>query len=357
MFLFLGAYISDYLRTKFQHLLLSEQKALQESESLKKVAVSLSSTLEWKETLRVILRSINELTSSDGAVILLINEAGAKIIAGQGIPQDLINATIPVAEWSHHKVLFKENQSIITHPANEKKSFWKIAGMPDIRCSLLAPMMLHDTALGMIIVGSKTPNLYKEEDASLVQSLAHYAALSLENSQIYEDTRYQALTDGLTGLYNSRFLYEELDRELNRCKRYGHKLSLLMCDLDNFKSYNDHYGHLAGDDLLRDLATLMTSVARRSDKIFRYGGEEFTILLPETEYEQALILAERLRTRVEKHKFILQDSGEITHITISLGLSMFPRDADAVKPLLKAADKALYKAKENRNEVVSYTEF
>ena len=154
MFLFLGAYISDYLRTKFQHLLFSEQKALQQSESLKKVAVSLSSTLEWKETLKVILHNINELTSSDSAAIFLISDAGAKIIAGQGIPQDLINSTIPVAEWSHHKVLFEKNQSIITHPANEKNSFWKIAGMPNIRCSLLAPMILHDTPLGIIIVES-----------------------------------------------------------------------------------------------------------------------------------------------------------------------------------------------------------
>lgn len=356
IFLLLGTYITNYLGTQFRHLLLAEQKALQQSESLKKVAVSLGSTLEWKETLNVILRSINELTFSDSAAIVLINDAGAKIIAGQGIPPHLINTTIPVAKWSHYKVLFKQNQSIITQPVNEADRFWKAVDVPKIKCSLYAPMISHNTALGILIIGSKTPNLYSKEDASLVQSLAHYAALSLENSQLYENARHQALTDGLTGLYNVRSLHNNLEQELTRSKRYGRKFSVLMCDLDKFKSYNDRYGHLAGDDLLRDLAALMTSVARRSDKIFRYGGEEFTILLLETRREHALVLAERLRKSVEEHEFILQDSGEISHITISIGLSVFPDDANAVKPLLKAADRALYKAKENRNKVFSYAD-
>jgi len=356
IFLLLGTYITNYLGTQFRHLLLAEQKALQQSESLKKVAVSLGSTLEWKETLNVILRSINELTFSDSAAIVFINDAGAKIIAGQGIPPHLINTTIPVAKWSHYKVLFKQNQSIITQPVNEADRFWKAVDVPKIKCSLYAPMILHNTALGILIIGSKTPNLYSKEDASLVQSLAHYAALSLENSQLYENARHQALTDGLTGLYNVRSLHNNLEQELTRSKRYGRKFSVLMCDLDKFKSYNDRYGHLAGDDLLRDLAALMTSVARRNDKIFRYGGEEFTILLPETRREHALVLAERLRKSVEEHEFILQDSGEISHITISIGLSVFPDDANAVKPLLKAADRALYKAKENRNKVFSYAD-
>ncbi|MBT7783142.1 MAG: sensor domain-containing diguanylate cyclase [Anaerolineae bacterium] len=351
MFLFLGAYISDYLRRKFQHLLLSEQKALQQSESLKKVAVSLGSTLEWKETLDVILNSINTLTPFDSAVIILEGDRDATIIAGRGIPQDYINTIIPLEEWVHLKALLNQEKSRMTQPINSSISFWNRIELPNIRSSLLAPMVLPSAAQGVIFIGSKMPAVYNKEDASLVQSLAYYAALSLKNSQLYENTRRQALTDGLTGLKNIRSLYDDLEQEVVRSKRYEQKFSVLMCDLDNFKRYNDLYGHLTGDDLLRDLAMLMTSVARRSDKIFRYGGEEFTLILPETDWEQALILAERLREAVEEYNFILRNSGESSHITISLGLSVFPDDADTPKTLLEKADKALYKAKENRNKV------
>ena len=353
LFLFLGAFMTNYLRERFHFLLRDKEKALLESENLRNVALSLSSTLKWEETLDIILDSVNELISFDSAVIILFKEEGARIIAGQGISAKLINSVAPLQTNCIKDFLLKK-KNIPKNSTKIDKLFWEILDNQNIQSSLCTAMVAHNTLLGVLAIGSNTPNLYGEKDTLLVQSFGNYAALSLKNSQLYEKTRQESLKDGLTGLNNRRSLNNQLEKEEARAKRYGRNFSLLMCDLDEFKNYNDRYGHLAGDDLLREISALMKNSLRHNDQVFRYGGEEFIILLPETKREQACSLAERLRKMIEKHEFILQDSEEITHITISMGLSVFPEDADNAKSLLQNADEALYKAKEKRNSVICH---
>jgi diguanylate cyclase (GGDEF)-like protein len=158
----------------------------------------------------------------------------------------------------------------------------------------------------------------------------------------------------LTGLYNRRYLYQELERELARSRRYGHPLSLVICDLDNFKMYNDQYGHLAGDDLLRELGEMMNSYIRKSDTAFRYGGEEFAVILPHTDQGSALVLAERLREAINQKSFLIREKLQIGHITISIGVASYPEDAVEVDSLINSADMALYEAKKTKNCVCTY---
>lgn len=167
--------------------------------------------------------------------------------------------------------------------------------------------------------------------------------------------RHMALTDSLTGLYSRRHLYRVLEREIVRSQRHGRTLSVLMFDLDDFKKYNDRFGHLAGDKVLCHLADLIRIVIRESDSAFRYGGEEFTLILPETTGKAALVLAERLRQVVEDHAFVIQGNSDLGRITVSVGVATYPGDGCDVESLINAADMALLRAKHRKNRVCMFS--
>lgn len=163
-------------------------------------------------------------------------------------------------------------------------------------------------------------------------------------------------TDSLTGIYNRLMFDRTMKIEWDRCKRHFISLSLIMIDIDYFKAYNDNYGHQAGDDCLRKIAAVLSSCARRSsDIVTRYGGEEFAIILPHMEKENAIELAEKMRSRVEELNLPHEYSSVSDHVTISLGVyTVVPSDSISIEAFIGAADKALYKAKrENRNNTVS----
>jgi diguanylate cyclase (GGDEF)-like protein len=160
--------------------------------------------------------------------------------------------------------------------------------------------------------------------------------------------------DGLTGLYNHRMFYSLLSEEIVRAQRYKHAVSLLMLDIDHFKRVNDTHGHQAGDIILRGLSDLLGNQARAIDRVCRYGGEEITVILPETDATAAMNIAERLRAAVERQPFDI-DSGKTVGITVSIGVATYPQQVDVLEKLVKAADTALYAAKQGgRNRVERY---
>ena len=164
-----------------------------------------------------------------------------------------------------------------------------------------------------------------------------------------------AITDGLTGLFNHRYFHEKWREEIKRSERFGEPTSLLIIDVDWFKNYNDHQGHPRGDVVLRDLAHLMESSFREVDVVARYGGEEFAVLLPRTSKEDARLLADRIRAKVEVAQFPHQDVQPGGTITCSFGLATFPDDGATASTVLERADQALYAAKQDgRNLVVAF---
>jgi len=188
-------------------------------------------------------------------------------------------------------------------------------------------------------------------------------AKTLERSRLRQKAEegeiYKQLSriDGLTELYNYTFFQQLLKTEVERAGRYGHQLSLLMIDIDNFKGYNDAYGHPAGDDALRRLARVMSRAVRGCDFIARYGGDEFVVVLPETDQTEAKTIGERLRTLVSKTIFDGTREGEESIITVSVGLATYPKDAQTKEDLVKRADQALYQAKsKNRNNLCVFGE-
>jgi diguanylate cyclase (GGDEF)-like protein len=151
--------------------------------------------------------------------------------------------------------------------------------------------------------------------------------------------------DGLTQVFNHRYFHQTLDAELERSKRGGRSLPLLMIDIDDFKKVNDNYGHQAGDCVLRKLAHLLTTLMRLTDHVARYGGEEFTVILTETDRQGALVAAERIRRATEQAKFLPDGLDKEIHITVSVGVASYPEDAEDGKSLISKADQALYSAK------------
>ncbi|MEZ4337377.1 MAG: diguanylate cyclase [Sandaracinaceae bacterium] len=166
----------------------------------------------------------------------------------------------------------------------------------------------------------------------------------------YHETIYNmTIVDGLTGINNKRYLMEALEREIPRARRHQRPLSVVMFDIDHFKSINDNYGHLAGDYVLKELATLVKGRLRPDDVLGRYGGEEFCAALPETNLPGAVSIAEDLRRRIEERRFVFE--GEVIPVTVSLGCSELDGEMDVLQ-LIKAADEKLYDAKRGgRNRV------
>jgi len=175
--------------------------------------------------------------------------------------------------------------------------------------------------------------------------------IAKERDQILEKLKKLAITDGLTKLYNSRYFYKQLDLEIDRLTRYNHSLSLLLIDIDHFKKYNDTYGHLEGDKVLIRMGQIIKECLRRMDTAHRYGGEEFTVILPETACDEAAFVAERIRESIETERFSPAPGKEI-QITVSVGATEYQSD-ERISAFVQRADKALYRSKDNGRNCIS----
>lgn len=216
----------------------------------------------------------------------------------------------------------------------------------------------------IVDVGSRNGTLHNEAELAREAALAHgdrikigstifkYLTGADAESAYFEEVFKLTITDGLTQVHNRRHFDEALEREFLRARRHARPLSLLVLDIDFFKRINDQYGHLAGDQVLRELASLVQGRVRRDETIARYGGEEFVVLLPETPLEGAVSLAENLRARIESHSFVFQ--GVTIPVTVSIGCATFAQSDSTGPDLFRRADEKLYQAKQGGRNRVCY---
>jgi len=210
-------------------------------------------------------------------------------------------------------------------------------------------LSMDETELGSITFHRRTR--FIEEELSIIERLASTLVFPLRNAKLYQAALQSALRDELTGCGNKRSLDANLHREADLAVRHKTPLSILMLDVDHFKVINDTMGHIAGDSVLKELAATFKKCARQSDLCFRYGGEEFLLILDSTDANQALVIAERIRVSVEQHTF--SHSGKIIPVTISLGTATFV-EGETLDNFKQRADKALYEAKDQgRNMAIS----
>jgi len=224
--------------------------------------------------------------------------------------------------------------------------------------AIAAPLktLSSNVQVGSLSIG-RTGWAFIDEERDVFLYLLGQASASIENISAHERVSEQAVTDELTGLPNNRAFRETIDREASRAERFGHQLSLVILDVDNFKSVNDTYGHLQGDEVLRLIGKLLLDLPRAVDQPARYGGEEFVVALPETGTGGAVELAERIRERLAEEEIPLLDGSGVLKVTASFGTATIPLSAGTVRQLFAAADDALYKAKRSgKNRVVTAPE-
>ena len=218
--------------------------------------------------------------------------------------------------------------------------------------ALFVPLRVREQSPGYLAAFRRRgAEPFEPGDARMLSLLAAWTAVALETLRLAHNVEKLAVTDDLTQVYNYRFLKGALRREIKRAGRYHQDLGLLMIDVDNLKGYNDRHGHLRGSFLLREMAGLFATHVRSWDLVAKYGGDEFTVILPQTDVAGALAAGERLRRAVEEHRFPLARPGQIT---VSIGVAAFPGDGQTTSALIETADRALYVAKQQgRNRVTS----
>ncbi len=260
-------------------------------------------------------------------------------------------------QMDEERIVFDPDSPIVTwlDKHDEHLSLEKIDQLPEFKAlwldereqldrlgiRILFPVKSRERLVAVLALGAKrNGRLYSAEDLSVLAGIAKQAGVILENAQLYTFAMMKANTDELTGLYNHRHFHERLEQEIARGSRFGSTFSMIMIDIDLFKVYNDIYGHLAGDQVLRKVGQYIESSIRSIDLAFRYGGEEFAIILPEARIQDAFKVAERIRKTIES-----KTSSRAMPVTVSLGAANWPNDGVMREEIIGAADTALYHAK------------
>ncbi len=254
-----------------------------------------------------------------------------------------LNPDNPVIAWLDKRAspLYVEKIDSIT----EFKGLWQSEKeqLEKSGFGVFYPFKSRDKLIGILALGKKeSGGPYSHEDMQLIAGIANQAGVIIENAQLYQQAKTRANTDELTGLYNHRSFHERIEQEIARGSRFGGTFSLIMLDIDLFKAYNDIYGHLAGDQVLRKVGRYLENSIRNIDLAFRYGGEEFAVILPEARLDDAYKVAERIRKTIES-----KTSSRAMPITASLGVGNWPNDGIMKEEVIGLADAALYRAKQS----------
>jgi diguanylate cyclase (GGDEF)-like protein len=249
----------------------------------------------------------------------------------------------------------KSGKPILAEDVSADSKLSRVRKMGDgIQSFAAVPIMAKEKILAVMGVGSRKYRKFPDWEILMVDTIANQIGMAIENAQLYEHALGLAFTDSLTGLYNRRYLMDQIEREFIRAQRSKATLSLVMVDLDGLKAINDRFGHHVGDRFLKEVARIVKVNTRASDVAARWGGDEFVLLAPVTDSRSAIKIAERIRAQVERYRMKLE--GKKAGITISSGIVTYPDHASVVAELLKKADEAMYDAKRggrNRSSVFS----
>lgn len=331
-----------------------EQRLL--ATSLSDIASALNGIRDKNEVLDRILVEVNRVVPHDSSSIALLDEDDVVTFVRSrgyektGLDRVLKRLKLNVKDIYTFKEMKTSHLPFVCNDTKNDAKWIPIKNSEWIRSYMGAPILLADKVIGFINLDGCKPNYFSPKSAIWLQAFANHAALAIENARMFERLQQLAITDGLTGLFNSRHFEELATREIVRAARYKKELSLLIMDIDHFKLVNDRFGHHAGDQTLQHISKIGIAALRKIDIIARVGGEEFAILLPETGLDRAVTVAERLREKVAAS--VLEVAEGMVNITCSLGVADLQSCPPNLRDLMNCADKALYEAKRNgRNQV------
>ncbi|MFW5967387.1 MAG: diguanylate cyclase [Persicimonas sp.] len=321
----------------------------------------LNGVLTPDEVYEVALESIDDIVEYDFAAVTLVDEeSGAHRIEAVDRAEDFDER---VDEWAGRS--FEPNNGLVSMAIKnghylpyggrvrdrEPLIFSQEERLRDVDSMLILPLMVHDEAIGTLVVCHRAADQFGSQRREMLEVVGNQVAISLQNARLYSRMQQMATTDGLTGLDNHRSFQSKLEETIARHRRTEEPFGLILTDIDHFKEVNDTYGHPVGDEVLRQVSRVFKESLREVDVPCRYGGEEFAIILEDTDRKTALEVAERLRTEISALEF--QSPQGPFQCTISLGVSIWPTDGTEKQPLIDVTDRALYHSKEHGRDRVT----
>ncbi len=351
------AYALSERDAALQQTLRERERQLHELAMISRFVEGCAQFQDGDELYRHLTMHIAQAANAEVCFILLYDKGSNRMVAqtpGYGIdPDQLASITYEVTPEIRSAWDFKTQGALLCNdPQSDQRIVRELIRPLGFYNLIAVPFFFQGRVTGLIVVANK-PRWLTHEDARLLSVFANHTSIAVANLSFYQEIQQLAVRDGLTSLHNYRYFRQQIERIVQQARRYGSPLSMLMIDLDNFKTYNDSYGHLKGDLILKEVAALLLAHTRASDLVARYGGEEFAVLLPETSEEHAHSVAEKIRQVIEEHPFALT-AGELPRsLTISVGVASALGESSA-DVLIQRADEALYCAKEaGKNRVVT----
>jgi diguanylate cyclase (GGDEF)-like protein len=324
-----------------------ERQRARQLEAINAIAQQSTAVMELEELLVRVCSVIQKAFQVSHVSLLLREEGDLVMRAHQGTLTPCIPAggRFPAGQEPWSRVI-SATGTIIENDLSAIPEPLRLFQESGSRMSI--PLISFGQTLGVLTLHSSRPNAFRESELQSLESVADICANSIQNAHYVERVKQLAYLDGLTGIFNRRFFELRIMEEMERARRYGTGMAVIMADIDQFKRLNDEFGHLLGDEVLRQVSSLFHQQLRKVDVVCRYGGEEFAILLTQITTQQALAIAEKLRRLVETFQF----PGVPRTITVSAGVAAFPAHGKTRDDMVRAADNGLYAAKQaGRNRV------
>jgi len=318
--------------------------------ALVEIGKALTSSLSLDEVLTLIMEKVKLLLTAKSWSLLLVDELTDELvfeIVVSEIASRLKGKRIPRSEGIAGWVALNGESLLIPDVSRDPRYTSHIDEMTlfATRSIVCVPIKIRDRVLGVIqLLNSEEEDHFSDKDLPLLTTIADFAAIAIDNARSFEQVNRMVITDDLTGLYNARHMHNLIEYEVERAFRYHNSVSLVFLDLDHFKLVNDTYGHLTGSRLLSAIGGVIRENIRKSDIAARYGGDEFVIVLPETDKTGALIMASNMRNFIKRYRLKLEDGNEVG-VTASLGIASYPEDASTKDELVTMADQAMYEVK------------
>lgn len=322
------------------------------------IGKALTSSLDLKEILGRVMDKISAILQPKNWSLLLLDEATDElrfeIVVGPGsekLKDMRLKMGEGVAGW-----VAREMKPLLVPDVSKDPRFCKKADEVShftTQSIICVPLTTRGKCLGVIELINKVEDEgFSEDDLLVLTTLADFTAIAIENAIFLNRVQELTITDDLTKLYNSRFLQNRLEYEVERARRFNYELSMIFLDLDHFKEVNDVHGHLHGSKLLKEVAQLLVSQLRTVDMACRYGGDEFIIMMPGTTKKNATLVAEKLRAAMKDRVFLAEEGINI-RLTASFGVATFPSDAGSKEELIHKADHAMYEVKNRTRDGVA----
>jgi len=335
------------------------RKQIDALRDLIEVAKTVVSTLDLDTLLQAIMVSAMQYAETPAGSVALYDTRNKEL--SLHVHRGLSSEFIQVERWNVTpggltEQILNSGETIIVSDTHNSSFFHNpLAVQEGIRSLICVPLVFQDEIVGILYLDDFVPRNFDRDRLELLAILASFAALAIHNARLHNKTKLMAITDYLTGLHNHRYFQQIFNQELGRARRYQKVMSLIILDVDNFKSFNDRFGHAIGDKVLIAIGDIISRSLRKVDFAFRYGGEEFVIILPETSLEHAVLTADRLRERIAQEAGPSVEEAEGICITVSAGVASYPDDGTNREDLFALMDNYLYKAKSIGKNVVCHS--